>query len=88
MLLRCKTTFETRESGIPLEVEKGTVWMKTSHSIARGGYELVNLKEVDATIVPPAKGRFTGVTAKVRIERLEDFEVVGMYEISVPTTES
>ena len=76
MLLRCTRTFETRETGVPYTVSEGTVWQRSSHKVAMGGYEIAVMDKVES-------GRYTD-TAQIRVERLVDhFELVPPGEIGM-----
>lgn len=77
MLLRCTDSFETRESGVPFQIDKDTVWQRTGHKIAMGGYELAVMERLES-------GKYTDV-AEVRIEKLADhFDCVPWEEVAVP----
>ena len=74
MLLKCVREFTTRESGFPFTLTEGTVWYKATFEYAPGGYEIVVLEKV-------ASGKFTGVVARVRYERISEcFESIPFME--------
>lgn len=77
MLLRCTEPFETRESGVPYVFERDTVWQRTGHKVAMGGYELAVMEKVE-------RGQYTDV-AEVRTEKLADhFDCIPWDEVTVP----
>lgn len=81
MLLKCVREFTTREDGFPFTLMEGTVWYKSTFDYAPGGYEIAVLEKVTG-------GAFTGVMARVRIEKIgEYFESIPLVECPEPVNE-
>lgn len=75
MLLRCTSTFETREGGYSKEIEEDSVWQVVGMDYADGGYELAKLDRVGY--------REYVDHAVIRLSRLQsNFEAVNEDEVN------
>lgn len=79
MIFKCTESFETREDGYPIAIEKDSVWVASYHSPAHGGYELAFMEEINDD------GGFTGTQATIRMYRLStSFVLIPADECKVP----